>query len=93
MRLSPGTKIPNFRGDSLEGRHLDAAQLQGARTFLQFHRFAGCPVCNLKVREFIRRSAELEDDSIRVVRCDTYYQSPDRYILTCIDLRHLSLAL
>jgi peroxiredoxin len=27
---------------------------------LQFRRFAGCPICNLHLRDFVRRSAELE---------------------------------
>jgi peroxiredoxin len=31
---------------------------------LQFRRFAGCPICNLHVREVARRNAEIEDAGV-----------------------------
>lgn len=34
---------------------------------LQFRRFAGCPICNLHLREFVRRHAEIEAAGIREV--------------------------
>jgi len=34
---------------------------------LQFRRFAGCPVCNLHLRSFVQRHAELEAAGIREV--------------------------
>ncbi|MEV6053107.1 peroxiredoxin-like family protein [Streptomyces sp. NPDC052107] len=34
---------------------------------LQFRRFAGCPVCNLHLRSFVRRHAEIEAAGIREV--------------------------
>ena len=36
-------------------------------THLQFRRFAGCPMCNLHIRDFIRRYEELERNGIREV--------------------------
>lgn len=36
-------------------------------THLMFRRFAGCPACNLHLRSFARRHAELEAAGVRVV--------------------------
>src|SRR4051812_28272924 len=38
-----------------------------ALVHLQFRRFAGCPVCNLHLRSFVQRHAELEAAGIREV--------------------------
>jgi hypothetical protein len=42
---------------------------------LQFRRFAGCPVCNLHLRSFARRHAELEAAGIREVV--VFHSPPD----------------
>jgi hypothetical protein len=42
---------------------------------LQFHRFAGCPVCSLHLRSFARRHAELEAAGIREVV--VFHSPPD----------------
>lgn len=34
---------------------------------LQFRRFAGCPVCNLHLRSFVRRHKQIEDSSVEEV--------------------------
>jgi len=34
---------------------------------LQFRRFAGCPICNLHLRSFVRRHAEIEAAGVREV--------------------------
>jgi hypothetical protein len=39
----------------------------GRLVHLQFRRFAGCPVCHLHVRSFVRRHAEIEAAGIREV--------------------------
>jgi peroxiredoxin len=39
-----------------------------ARTVhLQFRRFAGCPICNVHLRSFVRRNAEIESASVAEV--------------------------
>jgi len=43
---------------------------------LQFRRFAGCPICNLHVREVARRIAEIEDAG--VVEVVVFHSSADR---------------
>lgn len=36
-------------------------------THVQFRRFAGCPICNLHLREFVRRKAELDQFGVTEV--------------------------
>jgi peroxiredoxin len=43
---------------------------------LQFRRFAGCPICNLHVREVARRNAEIEDAGVTEVV--VFHSSADR---------------
>lgn len=39
----------------------------GLLTHLQFRRFAGCPICNLHLQSFFKRSDELKQHAIREV--------------------------
>ena len=41
---------------------------------LQFRRFAGCPICNLHLREIVRRHAEIEAAGVREV---VVFHSPE----------------
>lgn len=48
------------------------------RIHLQFRRFAGCPVCNLHLQEFLRRYLEIAAAGIREV---VVFHSEDRELL------------
>jgi peroxiredoxin len=64
--LEPDAVIEPLELHALSGdivRVPDAGQL----VHLQFRRFAGCPVCNLHLRSFMRRHAELTAAGIREV--------------------------
>ncbi|MGE2730517.1 peroxiredoxin-like family protein [Mycolicibacterium vaccae] len=43
------------------------------KVHLQFRRFAGCPICNLHLRSFVRRHSELRAASVREV---VFFHSP-----------------
>jgi peroxiredoxin len=54
-------------GDKIEARELSVVSgedvpipMPGRKVHLQLRRFAGCPICNLHLREVARRSAEIE---------------------------------
>jgi thioredoxin-dependent peroxiredoxin len=51
MRLSPGTTVPEFVVDTLDGSRFDLAALRGQPVWLAFFRFATCPLCNLRIHQ------------------------------------------
>jgi len=53
---------------TLETIHSGTKSVPGeGLTHLQFRRFAGCPVCNLHLRSFVRRREEIEAAGVREV--------------------------
>jgi peroxiredoxin len=58
-RLTPGQHVPIRRFATISGEGIDLADGRWL-THLQFRRFAGCPVCNLHLRSFVRRQQELK---------------------------------
>ncbi len=58
-RLAPGQRVPVRYIRTLSGAQINLADRRGL-THVQFRRFAGCPVCSLHLRSFVRRRAELE---------------------------------
>jgi thioredoxin-dependent peroxiredoxin len=54
-RLSIGTKAPNFTYDTVTEQSLDFYKTtKGKKAVLFFLRYAGCPVCQLKIRDILR---------------------------------------
>jgi len=66
MRLVPGSDIPARELGPVNGPALTVPE-PGRLVHLQFRRFAGCPVCNLHLRSFTVRHAEIEAAGIREV--------------------------
>lgn len=65
-RLVQGAVLPPRVLDSIAGEQVrvpDASKL----VHLQFRRFAGCPVCDLHLRELVRRQAEIAGAGVREV--------------------------
>jgi len=58
-RLTTGAAVPDMRLDTVNGGPVvvpDPDRL----VHVQFRRFAGCPICNLHLRSFVRRAPEIE---------------------------------
>jgi peroxiredoxin len=73
MRLAPGADVPARELTPAGGPPVpvpDPARL----VHLQFRRFAGCPICNLHLRSFVVRHAEIEAAGIREI---VVFHSPD----------------
>ncbi|WP_067799066.1 peroxiredoxin-like family protein [Actinomadura formosensis] len=66
MRLAPGSDVPARRLTPVNGPALTVPD-PGRLVHLQFRRFAGCPICNLHLRSFTGRHAEIEAAGIREV--------------------------
>lgn len=81
MKLKPGDKAPDFTAQVWNGPDLKLSDLRGQKVWLAFFRYAACPLCNLRVRDIIRRHDELTSNGVKVV---AVFQSPkesfDEYV-------------
>lgn len=66
-RVQPGDRIPPRRLVAVDSSTVTLPDPGGAFTHLLFRRYAGCPICNLHLRTFARRHAELLAANARVV--------------------------
>ncbi|MBN2624574.1 MAG: AhpC/TSA family protein [Acidimicrobiales bacterium] len=64
--IDVGATIPARRLQTLTGEPVTIPQADRL-VHLQFRRFAGCPVCNLHLRSFVRRHDEIESAGLREV--------------------------
>ena len=67
VRLLKGDNFPEIRAWNLQGEVLHLPDPRVPITHLQFRRFAGCPICNLHLKEFAARNEELVGAGIREV--------------------------
>lgn len=66
MHLAPGSDVPARELTPVSGPAVSVPD-PGRLVHLQFRRFAGCPVCNLHLRSFAVRHAEIEAAGVREV--------------------------
>lgn len=66
MHLAPGSDVPARELTPVDGPPLPVPD-PDRLVHLQFRRFAGCPICNLHLRSFTVRHAEIEAAGIREV--------------------------
>ncbi len=81
MRLKAGDKAPDFTAKVWNGPDLKLSDFQGQKVWLAFFRYASCPLCNLRVRDIIRRHDEFKSKGLKVIGI---FQSPlesfDEYV-------------
>lgn len=65
-RLAPGAFVASRQLAAVSGEQVRIPD-PGGLVHLQFRRFAGCPVCNLHLRAFVRRHEELRAGGAREV--------------------------
>ena len=73
MKLEIGRKAPTFMAQTLTGETIYLKDFANKKVLLKFYRFATCPVCNLHLREFLKKHEELSKAGIEVV---VVYHSP-----------------
>jgi peroxiredoxin len=66
LKISAGSAFPSLQLSGLDGATI-AIPDAGETVHLQLRRFAGCPVCNLHLRSFVRRADELTTAGVREV--------------------------
>src|SRR5918992_5173019 len=73
MRLQPGQIAPSFSLPTVDGRTVSLEQFAGRPLLLMFHRYAACPMCNLRLHDFARRSPELHERGLETI---AFFHSP-----------------
>ena len=76
--LKPGDAVPAVKVTDIHGSTVAIPNPKAKWVHLQFRRFAGCPICNLHVHEFVERNAELTAAGIQEV---VIYHSPASSLL------------
>jgi peroxiredoxin len=66
MKITVGTQVPVRELTAISGASVPVPD-PGGLVHLQFRRFAGCPVCNVHLRSFAVRHAELAAAGVREV--------------------------
>jgi peroxiredoxin len=77
-KLKAGDVAPAVKATDIHGAAVGIPSPKAKFVHLQFRRFAGCPICNLHVHEFVQRSAELSGAGIQEV---VVYHSPQASLI------------
>jgi peroxiredoxin len=73
MRLEPRQAAPSFSAETVDGTTISLEQFSGKPLLLMFHRYAACPMCNIRLHDFARRFPELHDRGLEAV---AFFHSP-----------------
>jgi len=85
MRLKPNDKAIPFSVETIEGQTLSLEQFTGKPLLLMFYRYASCPMCNLRLRDFAQHFPRLQAQGLEVV---AFFHSPARSIQANAGRRH-----
>src|SRR4026208_2279925 len=77
MRLKPGDTAVPFSIETLEEVVISLTQFAGKPLLLMFYRYASCPMCNLRLRDFAQHFPQLQERGLEVV---AFFHSPARNI-------------
>lgn len=77
MRLKTGERAIPFSVETLEGKTISLDQFAGKPLLLMFYRYASCPMCNLRIRDFAQHYSRLHERGLEVV---AFFHSPARNI-------------
>ena len=73
MRLQPGDRAILFSSETIEGNTISLEQFAGKPLLLMFYRYASCPMCNLRLRDFAQHYPRLHQQGLEVV---AFFHSP-----------------
>ena len=75
MRLRVGDKAPNIEASSVTGESVSLESHRGKFTILSFHRYVGCPLCNVAVRTLLMKSPGLLSSGLAII---SVFESGDK---------------
>jgi thioredoxin-dependent peroxiredoxin len=67
MRLQPGDQAVQFSAETITGQTVSLEQFAGRTLLLMFYRYASCPMCNLRLRDFAQHYPRLHERGLEVV--------------------------
>lgn len=73
MRLTVGTAAPDFTATVYRRDPLTLSSLRGSKVWLAFFRYAGCPLCMLRVHQIIQRYDQWNSKGLQIV---AVFQAP-----------------
>jgi thioredoxin-dependent peroxiredoxin len=73
MRLKPGDQAVPFSAETIEAKTISLKGFAGKPLLLMFYRYASCPMCNLRLRDFAQHYPELHKQGLEVV---AFFHSP-----------------
>ena len=76
MRIRPGDHAIDFLAHDVDGQPQSLDRYRGEPLLLQFYRYAGCAMCDLRLHDFAREYPALRDRGLRVVAF--FHSSSDR---------------
>ena len=85
MRLQAGDKAGPFSAETIEGKIISLEQFAGKPLLLMFYRYASCPMCNLRIRDFAVHYPNLHKRGLEVV---AFFHSPARSIRSHVGKRY-----
>ena len=85
MRLKAGDKAIPFSAETIEGKVISLKQFAGKPLLLMFYRYASCPMCNLRIRDFAVHYPNLHKRGLEVV---AFFHSPARSIRSHVGKRY-----
>jgi peroxiredoxin len=77
MQLEPYQAAPTFTVESVNGGQVTLEQFAGKTLLLMFHRYAGCPMCNIRLHHFAREFPKLNARGLEAV---AFFHSPAKEI-------------
>lgn len=66
-KFKAGDIVSSFTLRNIHGIEVKIPNSESKFVHLQFRRFAGCPICNLHLQSFVKRSSEIKDAGIHEV--------------------------
>ncbi len=78
MYLNVGDKAPRFSVTDVRGRAVNLKDFAGKHLLLCFYRYAGCPFCNLSLKELVAFVNKRRKNDLAVV---AFFQSPRESVL------------
>jgi thioredoxin-dependent peroxiredoxin len=84
MRLLVGQKAPQFDLLDVYGRPITLEDYRGVFLLLSFYRFAGCPICNVRMWELAEKASAYRTNGLHLLACidsrvERVDQELDRY--------------
>lgn len=77
MRLTRDQSAPSFSVEDIDGKEQSIHHYQGKKLLLSFYRYAGCPLCNLRVHQLGQEASQLAAQGLHMVGI---FQSPAEHI-------------